>query len=71
PVELPEEVQKMEMESSKGKEEPVVLPEKPETTATPSVQASSAPLAATVVAPKKIKRIVFFFEDGSFEDYEK
>lgn len=71
PVELPEDVQRMEMESGKEKEEPVVLPENTETTATASVQVPSAPLAATITASKKIKRIVFFFEDGSFEDYEK
>lgn len=69
-VELPEEVEKMEMEAGREKEELAVLPENTETTATPPVQMPSAPFA-TASASKKIKRIVLFFEDGSFEDYEK
>lgn len=69
-IELPEEVEKVEMEAGWEKEEPAVLPENPETTATPPVQMPSAPLA-TALNSKKIKRIVLFFEDGSFEDYEK
>lgn len=70
-IELPEEVEKVEMEAGREKEEPVVLPESAETTATPPVQMPSVPPVPAITASKKIKRIVLFFEDGSFEDYEK
>ncbi|MDE6452172.1 MAG: helix-turn-helix domain-containing protein [Odoribacter sp.] len=43
-------------------------------TTAPEVEKSQPPLMASGVSGngcKKIKRIVLFFEDGSFEDYEK
>lgn len=50
-------------EISQPEPEPVSQP------ATPLQEISAAIIAAPV--SKKIKRIILFFEDGSFEDYEK
>lgn len=72
PVEAPEVVQKIEMEPAKEeKEETTASLTENTNTATTSLQTPPVAPATMVASPKKIKRIVFFFEDGSFEDYEK
>lgn len=49
-------------------QEPQVVAQ-PEKEVQPSLPGSVLPLAQST--HKKIKRIILFFEDGSFEDYEK
>lgn len=55
------------------KKEPTMVPSPPHTDTVKAepVQPSGLPSGLIPEKQKKIKRIILFFEDGSFEDYEK
>lgn len=58
-------------EKKQGKTEEPIMAEIPQQTVTPQESLNPATVLAATGISKKIKRIILFFDDGSFEDYEK
>lgn len=68
PVEIPEQQNKESSEQNRNEEKTANLPEN---AIVPEIEKNQFPFLSSGADSKKIKRIVLFFEDGRFEDYER